>query len=439
MKSANQANLSIKPMSLKEARAVMWLRNNYKPLGQLLDEGYLNQLRLEWAAKKAYDPKLRQAAQVLLDSLKQTSSAPTIENPTIPASTKTSLPPLEIGMTIDQARKTLWPMNPFKAQPMGSLVETKQLSLKDLGYAIEHAWDKRVRLASILLMATNLDQKIKETPPSGQLHVVSSGRSYAERRQILIALVQGVILGAGIVIAFLMVILSIGGIINQSSSTQTLPPMSFATVVAIIIFLALLGSLVWLTNKTLDWVMNKFDAQMENHRKGEKGEDRVVEMMRHILDGNWVLFRNINLPGRNRTDLDSVLVGPSGVWVLEVKTFAGEYRNIGEHWEYRVGNRWKSSKSNPSRQANGNAIRLKNFLKADNISQWVNPVVVWADPKSPLSVENPSVAVWTLDHLQDELGNILQNENISEPNRERIKEKLATLCRRQEEDEEEKI
>ena len=78
---------------------------------------------------------------------------------------------------------------------------------------------------------------------------------------------------------------------------------------------------------------------------------------------------------RNKGDLDIILVGPPGVWVLEVKNLKGEYRNIGETWEYRHGKKWKLVKGNPSRQALNNAFRLKNFLMADNLKLFVNPVV----------------------------------------------------------------
>jgi hypothetical protein len=40
-------------------RSAMWLRNNsefYKPMGTLLDEGYLSQDRLDWAIENAYNP-----------------------------------------------------------------------------------------------------------------------------------------------------------------------------------------------------------------------------------------------------------------------------------------------------------------------------------------------------------------------------------------------
>ena len=130
--------------------------------------------------------------------------------------------------------------------------------------------------------------------------------------------------------------------------------------------------------------------------------------------------------------LTQCLIGPPGVWALEIKTFSGEYRNIGEQWEYRAGRRWKLYKPSPSRQARDNAIRFANFLRADGIKQWIEPVVVWANRASPLSVKNPSVAVWTLDHLPEQLGNIWQGKTIPESDRARIIEKLTKLCQQPE-------
>jgi hypothetical protein len=44
-------------MGLEEARQIPWLSSRPKPLGELLDEGYLDPSRLEWAAEKAYNPR----------------------------------------------------------------------------------------------------------------------------------------------------------------------------------------------------------------------------------------------------------------------------------------------------------------------------------------------------------------------------------------------
>ena len=85
--------------------------------------------------------------------------------------------------------------------------------------------------------------------------------------------------------------------------------------------------------------------------------------------------------------------------------------------------------SNPSRQVKNNAVRLASFLKADNIKLWVEPIVIWANPESKLTVENPSAGVWTLDRIQDELGNLWNNKPLPDSTKEKIIAKLEMLCK----------
>ncbi|MEP7288238.1 MAG: nuclease-related domain-containing protein [Chloroflexota bacterium] len=421
-------------MTVEEARKAMWLRSNYKPLGQLLDEGYLSRGRLEWAAANAYNPSLRQAAQILLERQEQSLPEPVINKQIETLSTAPSAMPVSVSMTLEQARAIVWPFSPYKGRTIGTLVETKQISLKDLGFAIENAWEERVRQAAITLMLIRLNQAVKEPEPSaGFLHIVSSGRSFSERRQLFLNLVQGLLMGipfGGAIVGFIWSLART----NWSAPSKPFPdvlknPLGIAV---LIIVLAVFFGLPVIGLVIFNRIMNGLDKRIANHRKGQEGEDSVIAVISQSLDGNWYLFRDLVLPGRSKGDLDAVLIGPSGVWVLEIKTFTGEYRNIGEQWEYRAGNRWKLSKSNPSRQVQNNAIRLSSFLKADNIQQWITPAVVWANPDSPLTVENPTTTVWSLDRLADELGNIWHGETIAEPKRNQIIEKLKKLSKERE-------
>jgi hypothetical protein len=425
-------------MTVEEARSVRWLRNKPRPLGELLDEGYLTQSRLEWAAERAYDPKLKEAAAVLLAWLKR--PPPTTPKPAAQP-TPEPLPAVNVGITMERARATLWslPLPPLvKGQPMGPLVDARQLSLKDLGYAIENAWDKRVRQAAIALTAVRLNQTIEEEPPpAGPLNVVSSGRSYSERGQLRWALIEGIVIGVLEMLCVLAVIYGIRGMLSRPAH-PTLPPLPspVGIIVVVTILILILGAeacILWLAIRLLNLALRKMEQQIENYHKGQEGEDQVVEAMRQNLNGDWTLFRNVALPGRNKADIDAVLVGPPGVWALEVKRFTGEYRNIGEHWEYRAGNRWKLLRKSPSRQAQNSAVRLADFFKADGLKQWVTAVVVWANLESPVTVENPLVAVWTLDRLPEESGNLWQDRTVPEDVRTRIVEKLTTLCQQWEE------
>jgi hypothetical protein len=165
-------------MSLHEARQVTWLRNRPKPLGELLDQGYLNTSRLEWAANKAYDQELREAARVLLEWKTQEGRRSAGFQKSPARDSDLPKPPTLVGISLENARSTPWPFGPLRGQAMGILSEARQLSLKDLAYAAESAWDDRVRQAAIALLLVRLDQELEEPPPSaGFLRVVAPERS----------------------------------------------------------------------------------------------------------------------------------------------------------------------------------------------------------------------------------------------------------------------
>lgn len=431
----SQDNRTEHPMTLEEARKVRWLRQNPRPMGELVAEGYLTKKDLAWAAQSAFNPVQKQAAQVLLDALNHTPFAPN-DKPSVQA-----LPPelahaeFLVNLTMEQARATEWPFSPYKGEPMGKLVDKQQITLRELGYAVDAAWDKRVRQAVTALLLTRLNQIIQEPAPSaGLLRVISGGRSFAERRQFYLVIGEAMLFG--IVLGVLLGLWIAYTISALSSPPKKIPPGAMSpTTIAIgigILVLLSVGALTLLM-AVLDRIANYIEKQIRFYRKGQEGEDRVVAAMHAVLDGTWCLFRNVKLPGRNKGDLDSVLVGPAGVWVLEIKTFTNEHRNVGERWEYRTKNGWRSERKSPSRQAADNAARLSSFLKADSIQQWVTPAVVWANPEAHVQVDNPSVAVWTLDRLPDELGNIWQGESLAEPKRQQIVDKLTRLCKTQQE------
>jgi hypothetical protein len=429
---------SSESMSLEEARSVMWLRNNHRPLGELLDEGFLTEARLAWAAEKAYDPRLKQAAAVLLDWVRQTSQMSQAQEPAAsPQPGDVSRQTINAGITVEQARATPWPFRPFKGQPMGDLVDARQLAIKDLGYAIESAWDERVRRAAVALAALRLNQVVDEpAPPAGPLRVISAGRSYAERRQFLLTMIQGLIMGG--VLGTLVPLLVQELLKPKTADPSTTLAKIFASpgsTIAFIIAVLLLAGVAWLTVFLPTLAVKKLDRQIESHRKGQEGEERVVEVMRQNLDSDWTVFRNVTMPGRSKADMDAVLVGPPGVWALEIKNLSGVYRNVGERWEFRTGGKWKGLRRSPGRQATDNAARLGRFLEADRVKQWVNAAVVWANREGALTVQNPAVAVWEIDRLPEELGNVWQHKPIEETTRARIIEKLTTLCQQRTDEE----
>lgn len=342
---------------------------------------------------------------------------------------------INMSMTVMQARNVAWPFRPYRGQLMGTLVDNKQLSLKDLGFAVETAWNKQVREAASTLILHRLEQVTLEPEATpDHLNIVSSGRSFSQRRQFALTLIQGSILGFALGVS---VCLFLSSLLSRTSETQNSTSRlmqetlgSPQLLLGVVIIFAVIIAVFVGSFRVLDKLLDLIDKRIANYQRGEEGEDRTVEMLRRLLDSRWHLFRNVVLPGRGG-DLDGVLVGPSGVWLLEIKSYSRDFRNIGSTWEYRAGNQWKLSRSSPSQQAKNNAARLAQFFSADGIQQWTHPVVVWANPEASVNVENPMVAVWTLDQLPDILSNLPVSNPMSESNRQKIVDKLTKLCERE--------
>ncbi len=188
---------------------------------------------------------------------------------------------------------------------------------------------------------------------------------------------------------------------NESLSTILSRPTG---IVVLILVLVLFFLVVYVLPKALDrFVLSRIEKQIQLHRKGQLGEERVLNVMYGVLDGKWWLFRNLELPGRRVGDLDLVLVGPHGVWSFEVKAYSGEYRNVGDRWERRANKSWYPAFKNPSQQARRNAKELSQLLSTNQIKQWITPVIVWANPESTVVLDNPATNVWTLEELSDRL------------------------------------
>ncbi len=335
-------------------------------------------------------------------------------------------------MKLEEARSVRWSGKEFKGQRIGELLDEGKLILSDLTYATEYSPDAQVREATRAIVLHILTGR--ENKPTSQkipLNVVTSERrSYSERRQLQYAMLDGFVMGIVMGVFLMLFFASVINTINARANPQPLSEHSReilsspqGIVVTIIILLFIVGS-IFLLFRATDWITNRIDKRIQLHRKGQRGEDRVTNAMFLALDGDWWLFRNLELPGQKQGDIDFVLVSAKGVWAIEAKAYGGEYRNVGEKWEHKVGSRWLPTFKNPTRQAKKQASLLSHILKTNNIKQWVNPAIVWANEESTITIENPAVFVWELNTIRQELDKLSDNRRMSN---EQVKQIVRVL------------
>lgn len=132
---------------------------------------------------------------------------------------------------------------------------------------------------------------------------------------------------------------------------------------------------------------------------GIRGEREVVKALQELDDSHYLL-NGIVLP-RGKGDIDHVLLGPKGVFVIETKNYSGKVICDGDNWHRRrqAGQR-KTPVESISEQAKRNALDLDHFLKKKsrrNVD--VTPICVFVNPSVELELKNPTLPVLQLKGL----------------------------------------
>lgn len=148
------------------------------------------------------------------------------------------------------------------------------------------------------------------------------------------------------------------------------------------------------------------------YRKGERGET-LVESALGVLGDEYCLLNDFRLPATNG-NVDHIVIGPNGIFVIETKNYGGKIRCCRDEWHKTCGGEWTLSyrgrpywkpKKNydvrsPSRQAKRNAVLLRKFLgKCFPSVPWIQGLVVFTNPEADLQIRNPSVPVLKVDEL----------------------------------------
>jgi hypothetical protein len=305
---------------------------------------------------------------------------------------------LSTGMTLAQARAVKWTPRGIN-RPIGEVLGDRTITLRDLWWALENAYDTRIRDAAKTILLTHLvGAEPKEPPPPLRVVVGSRFSERQERRSIVYA---ALMLGVAAMVA--------GGFVAFWLTSVALhwewPCWVLLSVLSISVLLLSMSRAI----------MDRYIDQADQYRMGRWGEEKTIDVLRYSLDGRWTLFRNFEWPNRRWGDVDLILVGSGGIWAFEVKAYSSQVRNVGDRWQRKARWGWRKLTSHPGHQARRNAARLKEYLEAQSVDvRWVQPAVVWAGEQGVLTVEDPATPVWNLEELSDHIEDLWQSRNLSE-------------------------
>lgn len=137
---------------------------------------------------------------------------------------------------------------------------------------------------------------------------------------------------------------------------------------------------------------------------GWEGERRVTKLLKSTLNDDYCLINEVCLDRKG--DLDHLLLGPNGIFVIETKNWRGKITCHGDDWQRQDHRKFTGS---PSRQVKNNVNKIKRLLETQpnlrNHGIWVEPIVVFTNNNSQLNINKPTVTILKLSELPSHIIN----------------------------------
>ncbi|HIG93737.1 TPA: NERD domain-containing protein [Candidatus Woesearchaeota archaeon] len=188
--------------------------------------------------------------------------------------------------------------------------------------------------------------------------------------------------------------------------------IKFNTKIALIFLVIGLVTLFFYVGIIFIGISIYFFTKRSHYKSGYSGEQRVIESLQKLPD-SYYLINDVNLPN-GYGNIDHVVLGSNGIFIIETKNFEGEIRCEGDNW-YQYKDTWEIPEEyeikSPSKQVKGNALKLKQYIESKNIfgkslRLWVEGMVVFSHDNVILHCNNPTVPVFK---VSQQLGNYIQN------------------------------
>lgn len=213
---------------------------------------------------------------------------------------------------------------------------------------------------------------------------------------------------------------------------------------AVVVAIVLIGqdaSIAWLSRPIFTarfeaffwpvWVLYMFASMLVGQgkrrtilRRGLEGEQRTERLLSGLPDDYTVISDLTIHGGGKESQIDHVVVGPTGVFVIETKnlngsiTGGGDDHELFQHKVGRAGGRYGKSFYNPVKQVGTHVYRLSQFLKEHQIPTWVDGIVFFSNPEAQVHVKSEKTPVFSyregphrlLDYMVNHKGKGLSGE-----------------------------
>ena len=138
--------------------------------------------------------------------------------------------------------------------------------------------------------------------------------------------------------------------------------------------------------RPIEWIFTP-----EYKRAGSRGEAAAARIIESVLREDDRLLKNVTIEYDGMpAELDSVVVNKYGVFIIEVKNYAGRIVGGEDEYEWKkykttaAGNTYEKSVKNPIKQVRRQVYVLAGYLKYYGLNVWVRGYAMLLQGNSPV-------------------------------------------------------
>src|SRR6185369_7411561 len=147
----------------------------------------------------------------------------------------------------------------------------------------------------------------------------------------------------------------------------------------------------------------------------------IITYFDRQLEKGYTLIRNYTL-GKSRITVPIILLGPTGIYVIQIANLRGRYEVKGDQWNVESGETYKPAPANLVQQTMRMAKALRVFIERQGtkVPVEIEPVLIAGDPGLHIETVRPAIKVMMIDGIKSFVSNlatahpVMSSENVYE-------------------------
>lgn len=148
-------------------------------------------------------------------------------------------------------------------------------------------------------------------------------------------------------------------------------------------------------------ISTKYSKEYSIIASGLEGEQSAIRMFEK-LPSDYTVINDLEIEVEGKkSQIDSVVISPNGVFIIETKNVKGEVVGNADEQNIRInkigqkGGEYSSTMYNPIKQVNTHVYRLSKLLKNNNLNVWVQGIVYFSNPQTQVYLNSEITPVFS--------------------------------------------